>query len=124
MAGIDAVQVAGEASDVAEPLGPPRRLRVGRLHGPRHGHLGADPRDARVVEVLDEAGQDLAGPLQLVAQRAPQIQVLLAPGRQRVRSPLHPRPLRCQGPQPVVVDRGVDGGRTGTAMSQNLAYWN
>jgi len=79
---VHGAHVRGEAAHEAQSGGgPPRRAPRG-LRGPREGQLRGDERGPGLVDEGDEPGQQPAGPLELVAERAAHLQVLAEQGRE------------------------------------------
>src|SRR5579859_7824008 len=77
MTWIDGVEVAGEAADDAESMGPPAAGAVGWLHGPCHRHVDRDEHSTQAVHVGEELVEELLGPGQLEAERPADGQILL-----------------------------------------------
>ena len=75
--GIDRVQVRCETADDGQPLAVPVGACGRRQRRPRQGQLGRDRVRTSLVEPGEELGQQLAGALELVAQRATDCQVLI-----------------------------------------------
>ena len=78
--GVPGPHVLGEAAHDTEPRGGPPRRAPWRLRGPGQRELGGDERGAGLVDEGDEGGQQAAGALELVPERAADLQVLTEQG--------------------------------------------
>ena len=83
VAGVDCVQVPGEAAHRAQAVRPPELPSGGRLPSPCHCPLGGHRVDFGLLQVGHELGQEMPRAFQLEAQTAAQREILVQTFDQR-----------------------------------------